>query len=234
MIQNARLRENNDRHPAQKGTLMKHTSVYLALVAVLTLVFAPSALADCRRISFVHHKPAAVVVEKKVAAVVELVTPVLPIYYGPALYGASYNAPLHSGHQGANNTEAPAWAKEMVEGYKVLKDSVLSLDQRLRRLEGTPAPPLRPMPGAANDPAPQAGSGLVRLMTERCASCHDRSVAQTKGKGLILTDGMNLAQINAEQAGLVIQEVVEGRMPKGKPFTDTEKIQFLRLLSSGK
>lgn len=199
---------------------MKKIGAYLALLSALLLVPLP-VQADCRRVVFRHHAP---VVHHKAAVVVEkIVTPV--VAYFP-LYSAVHIPGYHPGGVvpppagvSANNEAVPAWAQEMLAGFRLLKDGQLQLNERVRRIEdriGVPqGPPPQPMPGAGNGEVqgPQRPPDPFRPPV---------------GAG-----GYKLAQLTPESAGKVVDEVLSGRMPKGKQFSDADKVAFLRDLSSG-
>lgn len=235
---------------------MKRVTAITLSTALGLVLLSATARGDCRRFVAVKHAPVvvekAVVVEKVVA--VTALTPVIAV--GIPTYSAVYN-PYHAGApvppvaaQPSGET-APAWAREIVDGFKVLKDSQLGLDRRLRVLEerllgrqpsGEPRRPVEPMPGADRQPDPfrppakpeaqPQGLKQGRLDAPRCASCHDSSVSREEGGGFTLTERGSVARLAPEQIGEVMRRVLlpeshKQRMPKGKPFTAEEKVRFL-------
>lgn len=240
---------------------MKRTALYAMLTAAVALTLAPATHADCRRV--IVHKPVPVVVEKVVAVakVIELVTPVLPIYTVPPSYGALYVPPATA--QAPQQLGADPCADVRAE-LQTLKLRLLSLERG-----PTTAPPLRtgpedelrrlqlrleelkqkqqaqPMP-KADDKQPEAlkseplrdGAGFAAWAASRCASCHDAGTAKLKGGGFTLLSGGKVAELKPEQAGETIRRLTlpDGHkdvMPPRDKLSAAERLEGVRLFVEG-
>ncbi len=201
---------------------------YIALAAAITLALAPICRADCRRVTFVKHNPVVVKEVVKVVDVVQtLVTPVLPIY-APA-YGAVYHPPQ----------QAPV-NDEILNAIKTLNLNVQQMNQRLSQIEGggSRLSPMRqadePLPRRGDGGAGDAGNAFLVLTQKHCASCHDASVAQTKGGKFSMTNQGRLAEFTPEQTGKIVESVVLRHMPKSGTMSDKERLDFLAAFAGGK
>lgn len=176
----------------------------------------------------VHHQAAAVKVVVK-----EVVVPVAVPVLIPA-YGAVYTPPV------VPATPAPAAQQAAVaqQDLRAIADSLRAIDQRLRSLEGKPAPatPAPAAPAAQERPAdpfnpgtpqaqtqPPAGNALA-IVQAKCAQCH--SGTAEKGGGLVLVENGVLAKL-ADRAGRkTLGTVYRGTMPPKSsgiaPLTDEE------------
>lgn len=64
----------------------------------------------------------------------------------------------------------------------------------------------------------------VQVMTARCASCHDKGVAKSKGGDFTLLDGGKEVQLTGKQIVRVLAKTHDGTMPKtGPKLNDAEK-----------
>jgi len=85
---------------------------------------------------------------------------------------------------------------------------------------GNPDPPKAASPAAAATPI---GSGPhTAVMQKACASCHEKAVASSKGKSVVLFEGQSLAALAPETRLKVIDQVLSGEMPLGGKLTDQE------------
>lgn len=89
------------------------------------------------------------------------------------------------------------------------------------------------MPPASEASASADSDGLVVLQT-RCASCHEKAVAKVKGKGLVLLEGKEPADIDGDTALDVCLAVLKDEMPPGKPLSAAEKKALAGLFDSKK
>ena len=80
-----------------------------------------------------------------------------------------------------------------------------------------PIQPPTPAPQAALSEAQQEGR---TLLVQKCAACHDTTVAQQKGKGLAFTQGGQLGKLSDALAFRMMRELYSGRMPKDQKLTD--------------
>ena len=80
--------------------------------------------------------------------------------------------------------------------------------------EETVAPP---------DPKTTADPGAV-ILQNRCASCHEKTVAATKGGSFVMFDGARELELTNRQVNKVGRMIADDRMPKGAPpLTQDEK-----------
>lgn len=195
--------------------------------------------------AYVEKKVVVEVVPPVVATIVQFVQ--VPLYSAtylpaPALVpGAVSAAPVAAPYAAAPAAAAPAAAAPAVSTPAAAPapapDAVLAalarLETRLDRLErggttppppapdpGPPADPFAPLPPAATMPPaePQARADpMTGLFTARCASCHDRPVAEQKGGGLTLTEGGRPAVLTPATRLKVWQQAHAGKMPQGGP-----------------
>lgn len=200
----------------------------LYALATLCLLAGAAAAQVCHAPIVTHapvvHQAAAVKVVKEV--VVPVAVPVLI----PA-YGAVYAPPV------VPATPAPAaQAGVPPADLRAIADSLRAIDQRLRSLEGKPAPapaapaapaqerPADPFnPGTPQAQAQPAGNALA-IVTAKCAQCHSGNAE--KGGGLVLVEGGTLSKL-ADRAGRkTISTVYRGTMPPKSsgipPLTDEE------------
>lgn len=95
-------------------------------------------------------------------------------------------------------------------------------------------------PSAAPQPAPQSqpaqppaaaprGSGAI--LGGICAACHDAKVAESKGKGVVLTKGgITVAEFGPELIGRSMQAVTRGTMPPGHKLSADDFTTFVQEL----
>lgn len=71
-------------------------------------------------------------------------------------------------------------------------------------------------------PVPPAPEAKAPMLQQKCASCHDISVAVMKGKSITLFTGGAPMQWTPETIGKVIREVSSGHMPRGSKLSQEE------------
>lgn len=110
-----------------------------------------------------------------------------------------------------------------------LQLDILKLRLELEKLKSAPnvqqlqQPKTQQQP--QNPPMPPVQNGLsdgAKLMSVKCASCHDAGVSKTKGGGLTLTQGGQLLPMPGVVQAKVMLEVFQGRMPPNTKLTDEE------------
>lgn len=237
---------------------MKRISVLLALSSMLMLVLTPLAFSQCRTVVRGQYVTPPVVVThdvitkptiKAVAAIVELVTPVLPIYTVPPAYGALYVPPVTPPVVAAPAPApvaagVPAWATQLLGEVKQMRLEQAALGGRLDRLEGQPGKaatsPAAPMAPAEGPPQPGVeGREFVALAGTHCASCHEAGVAKRSGGGFTLLAEGKLAKLSAEQTGEIIRRVTlpEGDdriMPPRAKLSAAERLKFVEVFIAGR
>jgi hypothetical protein len=219
---------------------MKRASRYLLAIAVLLvflLLVVPAQGSGCRVVAVRqnHHVvKQAVVVEKVVAAAV--VTPIVAQFVPVPLYGATYSpyafpppvqqAPLHHHPQAAPCADVAGAVAE-------LKAQIAALKAQLNYQPTPRAPdPFNP-PQAQQQKQQQADDPISRILSARCAACHDDSRAKAAGKGIVLTQGGKAKAFSPEELGAVIASVATKQMPKGVPMPDAERIELIAALTGG-
>jgi mono/diheme cytochrome c family protein len=115
-------------------------------------------------------------------------------------------------------------------GYAPQADAVAAEVQKLRaeiqQLKQAPPAAAGPPPGALG--AKEHPGQAVALQS--CARCHEAAVAKAKGKGFVLFEGGS-PKLDAALALSAVREVVEGRMPPGKPLTPEQNGDLLGFLA---
>lgn len=86
--------------------------------------------------------------------------------------------------------------------------------------------PLPPLPPAKETAAP----AHMNLFVSKCASCHDKGVAEKKGASFVLLDGTNLAPLTPVQRLKIATQLYSGRMPKNGKATDLEVHEVMQWL----
>lgn len=110
---------------------------------------------------------------------------------------------------------------------KAENDRLRSENDQLRRV-----PPGR-MPAAADAPPPAADDAFA-VLKNRCAQCHDKSVAAVRGKGLVLLSGNGVAELDAADALNVCIQVMGDKMPPKAPLSAEEKKALAGLFTISK
>jgi hypothetical protein len=140
---------------------------------------------------------------------VQQFVPVQPIIQVPA-YGAGYNA-------------APD-----ASDIKALLEEQRKTNALLRQLlQGKPPEEL---------PPPKQGAGPKKLditaFMNACARCHDSSIAEKKGDGVVLTEKGSILPLSSDMTRAISLELSSGRMPKGSRLTDDEYADIFLILDS--
>jgi hypothetical protein len=181
----------------------------LSIVSVL--VFSTLAPAQCRtRVVAVQHQ-AAVAVE--VAPVYQAVTVAIPTY------SVGYPQP-----QGI----APEHFKVIVDELLKLRSEVDVLKQGRpilkEKAELIPAPKQSANPTNIFPDLPQVKQEAhVAILAAKCASCHDKRVADTKGGKFTLLYANELVSLTDGQKLKILAMLYTGAMPKnGKALSDEE------------
>ena len=219
---------------------MKRATPFLFIVAVLLavlLVAIPAQGSGCRVVAVKQ-----VVVKEQVAVVAAaVVTPVVAQFIPVPLYGATYNpyaypvAPQAAPQYAPHAPQATPCA-DLAGTVKALSDELRSLKAQL----GKPtAPHMPPAEGGSVDPfnpAPQAGQSdsVSRILSARCASCHDEGRAKSAGKGVVLTQGGKAKAFAPEELGAIIASVSTKTMPRGVQMPDGERIELIAALTGAK
>lgn len=164
----------------------------------------------------VHHA-----VKKVVVADVATVIPVAvfqPLAIAVPTYTAAYTPPVAT---------APVAPQQAAGGgeFKAILDALKNLDARLNRLEkggAVPSPAQKPAP----EPIPAKGTGKVTglsVLIAKCASCHEKAVAGTKGSSIVLLEGSALAKLSDKTARKVLSVTYKGTMPPKDKGTLTDE-----------
>lgn len=83
--------------------------------------------------------------------------------------------------------------------------------------------PTPPTPPRATAPAPVPTASPVKsVMVARCASCHDTTIAETKGGKHVLTLNGQRVPLSDALMGAVIRSVSKATMPKGQKLSEDE------------
>lgn len=189
-----------------------------------------------------HATPFNIVVHERVYGIPTYNTFWNPYATNSAKYESTNNAEPRD--KVAEREREPAWVKDLLEGFRVQKDATLVISRRLsvveKRLGIEPpveepapkAPGPMPMPKAEPNPfKPPQADGRIKFTDNRCASCHDKSIADTEGGKFVMFDGEYLA-LKPDKVSEVIRRVLLGgdhkqRMPKGPAWSAAEKGAFL-------
>lgn len=190
------------------------TGVMIKSILILMIILGPTLHlnAGCYiSRTFVHptyYQPVVQEVQvKKVVAVEYLALPVVV----PA-YAVGYNQPST-----VIPTPAIAPAPSSCETKLTeVSAKLAALEARIEAALTAEAPSSLP-PGAQG-----AGRPKVKTLVSKCASCHDSTVATTKGGKLVLFDKGAATSWTNEVVGKVLREVSSGRMPKGGKLTSDE------------
>lgn len=175
--------------------------MFLALVAIPALAGCPIGVQQ-------YAAPVRVVQAVKVEPAVVLVPSIVAV----PVYGASYNPAPHSLQDKTN-----------VEILEALKN----LNQRLGTLEKGKQPDPNPNnfnPFAPQPQPPQAiqAGNLPVSVVNKCAVCHDKSRADDKGAGFVLTEGGKAVAISDKEFRKAMNLVLTQKMPKGGKLTEEE------------
>lgn len=134
------------------------------------------------------------------------------VEYVPAFF-TGWAPGLAAAYTKASQTTVEAPTKPTCEEeLKTIKQQLATLEQRLSAGANT-VPPATP---------PQALPLKGSILVGACATCHDKSVAATKGKGWVLTENDKIAVMSSEMLGKVMKEVSSGRMPKGGKLSNEQ------------
>jgi mono/diheme cytochrome c family protein len=214
---------------------MKHLIAFAVLIGLLTLLTADAPAQQCGHVyrAPVYHAP----VHKPVVAVEKVVeVPVFAAVFAPiAIPIPAYSVGYAPG--GVDPAMAAELQKLRLE-IQQLRGAAPGVPGALPP-PGVPGAPGAEPPkdgvapkdggaGAAADPSPHAA-----VMAAKCASCHDRSVATTKGGRFVLTDGGRPVQLSGEDRLEVIHQIEKGYMPKGDKLSDEEFGKLLAGMSAG-
>lgn len=106
-------------------------------------------------------------------------------------------------------------------------------EQRMARMEALLQQAIK-QPGAA--PAPQANqrkptTGLD-VMILRCAGCHDKTVADTKGGKLVYFESGKLLDLDARQINGFYRSLLSGKMPKDAKLEEGEGALIMQHLDT--
>jgi hypothetical protein len=143
------------------------------------------------------------------AAAVAVVTPVFAAQFVPVpLVVPAYSVGYAPQHESAGLSELAAEIK--------------NLRLELSALRGAQ----QPVPKAAEAPA------YVGVMIKNCAACHDKAVAVSKAKGVVLMDGPTIGDFTAEQRLKIINLVHENKMPPGRQLADKDYSELVVGLST--
>lgn len=152
---------------------------------------------------------------KAVKVVKEVAVPTyLPIAVYPIIvpsYAASYGSVAPPARSAPAQTQ-PSPCEET----KALTQAMLKVLERLESLEkrSHPVPPASPPKGRGDPFNPGTSAPLSQLEVVRsCSACHDRTSAEEKGAGFVLTDGGRIVA-TPEQRLASLRMVLQGKMPK--------------------
>lgn len=186
----------------------------LLAMLIFSIPLAGAAYASNCRARVVVATPAVVVATPVVAVVTPVVATVatfVPLIQVPLYSSGFYPAPAPAAAAPCANTQLDARLRRIEE----------ALERGIRPSE-TPkgfTPKTSTMP-PASEPGPSA---MNTVFQNRCASCHDAPIATSKGAGIVLTSGGNLAPISDKIAVKILVALQTGTMPKtGPKLTDEE------------
>lgn len=181
------------------------------IFAIVCLAVATSiATADCHIQRVVHHNHHVAAVQNVVAATfVPIVVPA---------YSVTYAADPSIGFQ----------------------QELIRLRQEIQSLRGAQPAPVPTVPGNNQQQPPTQTSPAqptdinteaFKIFQNRCASCHDKGVAASKGGGLAILEGNAFASLNFQQALKIGSRVYDQSMPPGKEkATDQEVSTIMKFL----
>lgn len=109
------------------------------------------------------------------------------------------------------------------------QDELRRAQMELQRLKAVP----RQMP--KGDEQSRLAPEHVRILSAKCAACHDARTADEKGKGFILLDGASLAFLDAKALGKIAVKIGSGKMPpraSGQEMSDQERAVVLAWLDT--
>lgn len=187
-----------------------------------------------------------VVKKEVVAAVVPVAQFVqVPLYtavfQGVAGYGAAgYSAQAGSAGAvvppgGAAAQDAPVTLKQ--SDVKAIAEALKALDARLGVIEQRMgARPPAPGPQKEKEKDGDVSTRMLRLVTARCAGCHDATVSEEKGNGFTLRAAGRLAVLTDKQARKLVTMTYAGKMPpkeaKVAALTDEEVATVIEFVDS--
>lgn len=168
------------------------------------------------------------------AVVTPVITPVAVAVYAPipvAQYSVGYNAaPAYAPQQ----AQAPmAQQVQAQDPCAALRKDLEALRAEVQALRGGPQGLKAPPEQVKAPPGEHPALGILRA---KCAQCHEQKVAKTEGKGFVLFNGPDLAQLTDRQVLRVGAQCYSGRMPppnntkKVEPLTDTEVGQVMQYI----
>ena len=202
---------------------MKRVLIALTLLAVCVQTAAACPITVGHGYAATYAAPVAVV--KKVVAEVIPVAVFAPV--AVATYSAAYVAPPVAA------APAPAKAAAPQPGNAEVLKALQELSQRLQRLEQRAAPAPAPVPqpqmpkAGVQAPAP-AAANAVAILAAKCATCHDSTNAEAKGKGFVMFQGGSLVALTDRQQLHVLRRVDRGTMPpKEAPGLTPEETQVV-------
>lgn len=177
-------------------------------------VFALSCPADSCRQRVVTQQYAAAAVEQVYAAVYAPLAVYIPTY------SISYSPPENlfgrGGQPPAPQTPDPTLAQLLLEVQKI-RAEVEAIKSGAQ--PGAPAPKLEPLPPLGKITEQPAH---MKLFSAKCASCHEKAVAEKKGANFVLMEGGDLAKLTDGQRLKVASQMYSGKMPKNSKATDED------------
>lgn len=152
-----------------------------------------------------------VIVRKKVF--VPVVVPAYFVAYAPVAV-----APAVIINPPAVNIAPPVvtYTPAAVLGYaapKAMPRKTETCEERLGRVEAALAECLKKLDGKADNGVQPSNLKITALLTKKCASCHEGSVAEKKGKNFALFDGKELLPPAGKDVDLLLGKVIRGAMP---------------------
>lgn len=192
----------------------------LALLALLALVPQASAQ-SCRQVIRHNAYVAPVKVQQKYVAPVQ--------HHG---YDVVYQA-FYDPHYTLDKQALLQQGEEANQRLKLLEKQLEILRLELKAAQQAPAAPApQPRPPADPfNPQAQTQSKHLELFQNKCARCHDATVATAKGQGFVLTQGGQLANLSHQDAAKIASRVYAGTMPPSKGLSDEEVAIVMQWLS---
>jgi mono/diheme cytochrome c family protein len=166
----------------------------------------------------------AVVVQHQAAYVAPVAAVAIATYVPVPLLVPAYGVSYDDGRLQALKAEIDAVRKQnelLIQQLKPTKNSI------------TPTEPTAPVPAAPSPAAPQSSKSHpgLSVMTKSCAACHESSVAKSKGSGIVLLNGSELASLSADLKLATVRSLLKGTMPKGGKVSDEDATLVLDLVS---
>lgn len=170
------------------------------IVAVLIMIFATPLMAACHVVN--HHVKEAFVAVNQVIAIPVFV-PTYSIAYTPSVATSPVAPVAPASPQPSAPTTPPTRTPE---------DISEELNKLLKELEAAKK---------AKESMQQTPQYL-EILTSRCAGCHEKAVANTKGKGTVLF-GDGKMNLSSAQVCHVLAMISSDKMPPQKPLSAQEK-----------